>query len=222
MFKLNPLNQPESLSKMAYKAIRSFILSGEMSTDKIYNEMQIANDLKISRTPVREALLELSSQGLITFLPRKGIEITKFTAEDVEEIFEIRKAIELATVEKLGKIASSLDFDSLNESLNAMNEAADKKKYSEFVEFDRIFHMALSKLTGNRRIEAIMRNIRDILQLMALRVVAQEGRMEEVIKEHEILLESIKQGKPVEARVLMEQHLEMSKAAAKVRIIKQK
>jgi len=213
MLNFAPLNQPESLSRMAYDAIRSSILSGEMNTDEIYNEMKIAKNLGISRTPVREALLELSSQGLVTFLPRKGLVVNKFNARDIDEIFEIREAIELATVEKLCKNNPSIKLDALDKILDSQRNAAADVNHGEFVELDREFHMVLCSLTDNRRFESIMKNIRDFIHLMGLRAVAMEGRMVEVIREHEVVLNAIRQGRPMEARVLMDYHLKLSKEA---------
>ena len=184
-----------------------------MNTDEIYNEMKIAKNLGISRTPVREALLELSSQGLVTFLPRKGLVVNKFNARDINEIFEIREAIELATVEKICKHAPPNGLDGLKDILDAQRKAANEDNHPEFVELDREFHVALCRLTDNRRIEAVMQNIRDFMHLMGLRAVAMEGRMAEVIREHEVVLDAIRQGRPMEARVLMDYHLKRSKKA---------
>ena len=85
---------------MAYNALRDAISNGNLRHDEIYNEIALAKELGISRTPVREALLELSSQELVTFLPRRGVIVNSFTDKDIEEVFELRKAIELAAVEK--------------------------------------------------------------------------------------------------------------------------
>jgi DNA-binding GntR family transcriptional regulator len=67
---LNKINKPESLAKKVQKALRQSILNNELTPNVIYNEKQIAKDLGISRTPVREALLELSAKRLVKFLPR--------------------------------------------------------------------------------------------------------------------------------------------------------
>lgn len=67
---LNKINKPESLAKKVQKALRQSILNNELTPNVIYNEKQIAKDLGISRTPVREALLELSAKSLVKFLPR--------------------------------------------------------------------------------------------------------------------------------------------------------
>ena len=106
MPKFAALKQPESLAKMAYEAIRKSILSGQWKIGELYNEKAIAAELGISRTPVREALLELAAQDLVLFLPRRGLMVNRFTRRDVDEIFELRKAIELAAVEK--------DYEAIN------------------------------------------------------------------------------------------------------------
>ena len=103
MAKLRSINQPLPLAKMAYEALRDSILAGELISGEVYNEMALAKELGISRTPVREALLELSTRGLVSFLPRRGVIVKRYTKRDVEEIFELRKAIELAAVEKVAK-----------------------------------------------------------------------------------------------------------------------
>jgi len=213
MLNFTPLNQPESLAKMAYNAIRRSILSGEIKIDETYNEVHIAKNLGISRTPVREALLELSSQGLISLLPRKGFIVKKFSSKDIEEIFEIRSALELATVEKISHIASLLEFDTLDEILKSQCCAAKDHAHSKFVELDRSFHVALGRLTDNSRIEIIMQNIRDYMHLMGLHAVELGGRMDAVLSEHKTLLNAVRQGMTMESRVLMSYHLKQSKEA---------
>ncbi|SMC65476.1 DNA-binding transcriptional regulator, GntR family [Desulfocicer vacuolatum DSM 3385] len=213
MLNVTPLNQPESLSKMAYNAIRRSILSGDIKIDEIYYEVHIAKNLGISRTPVREALLELSSQGLISLLPRKGFIVKTFSRKDIEEIFEIRSAIELATVEKISQTSSLLEFNTLDDILTSQCRAAADKAHSKFVKLDRSFHVALGKLTNNSRIEIIMQNIRDFMHLMGLHAVELRGRMDAVVNEHKMLLHAVRQGMIMESRVLMNYHLQQSRNA---------
>ena len=97
--------------------------------------------------------------------------------------------------------------------MDAQRKSASEGKHAEFVELDLEFHVVLCRLTDNRRIEAIMQNIRDFMHLMGLQAVAMEGRMEEVIREHDIVLNAIRQKRPMEARILMNDHLQRSKEA---------
>ena len=213
MPKFAALKQPESLAKMAYEAIRKSILSGQWKIGELYNEKAIAADLGISRTPVREALLELASQDLIIFLPRRGLMVNRFTRHDVDEIFELRKAIELAAVEKITVAAPPFDLFEIEEALLSQRKAVKQKDYLAFMEADRLFHTGFSELTNNRRLIAILDNIRDMIHVMGAKALALEGRAVEVIKEHQTIFEAVKKGNIEEARRAMAYHLDQSKEA---------
>ena len=213
MPKFAAIKQPESLAKMAYEAIRQSILSGQWKIGELYNEKAIAADLGISRTPVREALLELASQDLIIFLPRRGLMVNRFTRHDVDEIFELRKAIELAAVEKITVAAPPFDLFEIEEALLSQRKAVRQKDYLAFMEADRLFHTSFSELTKNRRLIAILDNIRDMIHVMGAKALALEGRAVEVIKEHQTIFEAVKKGNIEEARRTMAYHLDQSKEA---------
>ena len=213
MPKFVAIKQPESLAKMAYEAIRQSILSGQWKIGELYNEKAIAADLGISRTPVREALLELASQDLIIFLPRRGLMINRFTRRDVDEIFEVRKAIELAAVEKIVKTSPPFDLFEIEESLLNQRKAVKQKDYLAFMEADRLFHTGISELTNNRRIIAILDNIQDMIHVMGAKALALEGRAIEVIEEHQTIFEAVKKGNIEKARRAMAYHLDQSKEA---------
>jgi DNA-binding GntR family transcriptional regulator len=213
MPKFAAIKQPESLAKMAYESIRNSILSGQWTIRELYNEKAIAADLGISRTPVREALLELASQDLITFLPRRGLMVSRFTRRDVDEIFELRKAIEMAAVEKIAKTSPPFDLFEIEESLLNQRKALKQKDYLAFMEADRLFHTRFSDLTNNRRLIAILENIRDMIHVMGVKALALEGRALSVIEEHQTILEAVKKGNIEEARRAMDYHLDQSKEA---------
>lgn len=213
MPKFSTIEQPESLAKKAHDAIRNSILSGDWKIGEIYNEKAIAGDLGISRTPVREALLELASQGLIVFLPRKGLMVNRFTRRDVDEIFELRKAIELAAVEKITRASPPVDLFEIEESLLKQRKAVNEKDYPAYMEADRLFHTRFSEFTNNRRLIAILENLRDMIHMMGYKALSLEGRALEVIEEHQAIFEAVKKGNVEDARRAMENHLEKSKGA---------
>jgi len=215
MPKLASLKQPDTLAKLAYGAIREYILSGQWKIGVLYNEKAIAADLGISRTPVREALLELASQDLILFLPRRGLMINRFTLRDVNEIFELRKAIEIAAVEKVSKATPPFDMFEIEKSLFRQRKLVKQEDYSSFIEADRLFHTSFSELTNNRRMTAILENIRDMIHLMGIKALGLKGRAKEVIQEHQTIFEAVKKGDVEEARRSMGYHLDQSEAAVK-------
>jgi DNA-binding GntR family transcriptional regulator len=210
---LKSLDQPASLSKLAYDAILKSILSNAMIPGEIYSEMSLAQDLGISRTPVREALLELSVQGLVEFLPRKGIVVYRINAKDVDEIFEIRRAIDATAAEKLASADPPPDTRLLRKALKKQNEAVESKSYWKYLRADRDFHVTLAQLTGNGRLVAIAENIRNLVHLMGIQALERQGRMLAVLDEHTRIIEAIEQRQPQQAREAVIDHLIKSEQA---------
>ncbi len=213
MAKLRAITQPLPLAKLAYQALRDSILKGQLVPGELYNEMALAKELGISRTPVREALLELASQGLVTYLPRKGVMVKHYTRRDVEEIFELRKAIELTAIEKVATTSPLPDLSALEKSLESQRKAWKRRDSDGYIRFDRTFHLAFCEMIGNRRFVSILDNIRDLIHLMAVRALSKEGRAEEVLREHSRVIKAVKKGDANGAKKAMDYHLERSKEA---------
>ncbi len=210
---LHSIEQPLQLAKLAYEALRDSILSGHLAPGDIVNEMALAKELGISRTPVREALLELSSQGLVDILPRKGVRIKYFTERDVKEVCEIRELIELAVVEELARKEPGRSFKRLQGALEQQREALKNGDMVEFLKADRLFHLALTNLADNRRLPKILENLRDLIQVMGKEALTRQGRVGEVLEEHLDIVACIKQGKMREAKEAMQRHLRRSRSA---------
>lgn len=188
-------------------------MDGQLKTGEIYNEMAIAKDLQISRTPVREALLELSAQGLVSFLPRKGVVIKHFTRRDVKEIFEVREAIELFVVEKVSRNHKSFDPGTINAIFKRQESAAQKDNPQQFIQADRDYHIRFCELAGNGRLVNILNNNRDMIQLMGIQALTREGRYDEVVAEHKEVIEMAARGKVADAIKAMKYHLDQSRKA---------
>jgi DNA-binding GntR family transcriptional regulator len=215
MPKLKSISQPVPLSKLAYDALLKSILSGQMHPGEIHNEMVLAKGLGISRTPVREALLELSVQGLVTFLPRKGVVVNQFTMKDIDEIFEVRRAIESAAMEKIAALKPLPDLSPIQKMIDKQRAAKEKGEFMTYLKTDRDYHVSFSKMTGNSRIVAISENLRNMIHLMGTQALMLEGRAEGVIREHEAIVAAIQSGDPQQAREAMIDHLLKSEAAVK-------
>ena len=212
---LNKITKPESLAKQVTKALRQSILTNELTPNVIYNEKSIAQDLGISRTPVREALLELSAKRLVKFLPQKGVVINTFTLQDIDDAFEIRTALEVFSVQKLCLNANDLDTTSLEQCLTDQTHAVASKDEIRFMEADRNFHIGFTRLTQNNYLIDMMEDIRDIMHLMGFKALAITGRMEAVVKEHRKILAAVQQKNVSLAMDQMRVHLENSRDAVK-------
>jgi len=210
---MKAIEQPLSLTRLAYQRLRDSILSGQLRPGEICNEMALAQEMGVSRTPVREALLELSSQGLVTFLPRKGVQVNYFDDHDVEEVFELRKLIELAAVEKAVARAGAAELGKLDLAFRRSREAAEKRDLEAFLQADRHFHNQLVEISGNGRMHAILANLRDLIHVMSLEAVNRPERMDEVVGEHTDIVDSLLARDSARAREALSRHLDLSKKA---------
>lgn len=208
---LAKINRPEPLAKTALKSLRRSILANDLTTGKIYNEKGLARDLGISRTPVREALLELASKRLVKFLPQKGVIINTFSQRDIQEVFEIRTALEVFSIRKICR--NRIDISVLRDELNEQKTAAAQGDTARFMAGDREFHIGFSRLADNKFLMETMNDIRDIMHLMGFKALGIKGRMDEVVSEHERILAAITDQDAEKAMIEMERHLEFSKTA---------
>jgi DNA-binding GntR family transcriptional regulator len=213
MVKIDPIVRATSLTDIAYERIRDSIFSGKMKSGEIYNEREIASQMQVSRTPVREALRQLAVESLVTPIPSRGFKVNRFFAHDIKEIYEFRMALEVSIIKKIAKSPDQYDLTKAEQQIQKQREAMDKKDYDKFVKVDGKFHSELSKLIGNARMETALNNSRDVSQLVADYKIMASGRGNEVIAEHEKILECLKNGEVAKAQKAMEKHLKESLAA---------
>ncbi len=212
---LSKIRKSEPLAKTALKVLRRSILTNELKTDVVYNEKSLASDLGISRTPVREALLELSSKRLVKFLPQKGVVINTFSDKEIEDVFEIRTALEVFAIKKTCLVCGPEDISHISRLMDEQKAAAKAGDAVAFMEADRAFHIFFIQLTDNEYLTEMMQDIRDIMHLMGFKALTQKNRLQEVIQEHKAVLTAVKNRNAAEAAAQMETHLTYSRQAVK-------
>ena len=188
-----PISRSISLKEKAYDILKELILTGRLEAGKLHNEKKLAELLGVSRTPVREALLELSREGMVTFVPSKGVEVQKITAKQIQEVFEIRKIIEGHIIQVITDQLTSSELNKIGKILSKQERMASKGDTVKFIEADKEFHIYLSSRTGNKRLEAILQNLRDQMHLMGIRAIKNPSRIQQVIKEHQSIFSFLKQ-----------------------------
>ena len=215
MESLQAIPQPKSLTQIAYDQLRASILKGDMRAGALYNEMTIAKQLGISRTPIREALIELSNKGMVTFLPRRGIVVRSLSEADVEELFELRQVLERHFIEKISATPSNYDFGDLERNIQEQKTAALKKNIPDYLRFNGAFHGAMAEMCSNQRMMNIYGAIVDLIRLLALQSIQDPMRMQDrLIPQHEAILLAMKRSDTNLATDLLTIHLQESKQAA--------
>jgi DNA-binding GntR family transcriptional regulator len=207
MENMNKIERPGTLQALAYDRIKGLMIAGELDFDSIYSTNQFAEILGVSRTPVREALLQLSAEGLLTSMQGRGFKIKKFSENRIKEFFETRQMIESYIIEQLVDSSIELNLSELDEIMIQMKNCADKDDIYGFLETDKAFHMNLIRRYGNRFLTSIMENIRDLIAIFGQKALASPGRIHEVIKEHQEIIQALKQKNKQEAAESMKYHL---------------
>jgi len=210
-----PLQRPRSLNDLAYENLKEGILNGKLVAGQIYSELELARRLGISRTPVREALLRLAAENLIVFRARKGMSINYFSKEDIENLFELREAIEERAVNKITGNLAKEQIQKLREILLEQEECA-RNDYDEglFLEADKKFHLFLIEASGNRFMVQTYNNIRDYITIPAREALMKKGRANEVIQEHRAIVKALSEGNVAKVRETVKKHLINSKLMA--------
>jgi DNA-binding GntR family transcriptional regulator len=210
-----PLQRPRSLNEIVYENLKTGILTGKLRAGEIYSELELAREFGVSRTPVREALLKLAAENFIVFHSRKGMSINYFTRKDIEDLFELRQAVEESIINKLVENLTKSQIQTAKDII-AQQEECVKSHYDEnlFLEIDRKFHLFLIETSGNRIMAQTYNNIRDYVTLTARKALLKKGRVHGVIREHKAIVEALSK-KNVEAmKEAIRKHLTTSKLTA--------
>jgi DNA-binding GntR family transcriptional regulator len=201
----------DTLRKKVLNYLREKILSGAMSPDERLIETRIAKEIGVSRTPIREALHNLEQERLVKAIPRVGYVVTRMQKEEVEEICEIRVAIEgLAIRRAIERAQKELAKDLRKNILRQRNEIA-KGNLRAYVELDAQFHEVSAVLSGSSRLLDMTQMLRRNMlrfRMQALYIIETALKS---LKGHERILEAVEKGDPRAAIALLEQHLQSAK-----------
>ncbi|MBW1973909.1 MAG: GntR family transcriptional regulator [Deltaproteobacteria bacterium] len=219
MKNLPKIKNPPTLKLLAYNTIKNAIISQKLQPGIIYNEKKLADEMGISKTPVREALMDLASKGFVTFIPRKGIMINQLDKKDIINLYEVREALEVAAVKLITKKISDEDIQKIKEIHNKGLKAVQSKIDSiSYLKLDREFHSIIAKLTGNNYLKEALENIRDLIDWMGMKALTRQARMKEVEAEHHRIVEMIEKRDVKKAMFMMELHIEITKKKVLERI----
>jgi DNA-binding GntR family transcriptional regulator len=142
----------KSLKELVYEYLYSRINSGKLKPNEKIFENQICKDLNVSRTPIREAMIQLENEGFLERLPRRGFKVKEINLEKIKEIYEIIGALEgMAANRAIGKIEEE-DIKSMKNLTNKMDEAIGKKSRHEYFKLQRVFHDTLIAASGNKEL----------------------------------------------------------------------
>ena len=197
------VNEYLPLRDVVFNTLRQAILTGEMEPGERLMEIQLANKLGVSRTPIREALRKLELEGLVLMIPRKGAEVAEITIKDLEDVLEVRAALEeLAVCDACENITE--------EQILALKEAADNFQAAlvKCAETDMAFHEIIYSATNNKRLLQILNNLREQMYRYRMEYLKEPGTHKLLLKEHEAIYSALKKHDKAEAGSAIRIHIE--------------
>ena len=196
----------ESFSEITYKRLKSSIIKGDLKPDQKLNEVELAEKLGVSRTPVRDALTLLQKEGWI--IKKNGkIYVAPVLKEEVKNLFYIREYLEALSVHQ----AMQNMYDDLIEKLEAVNAKLNSTQPDKVVDYGKEFHNLILQKANNPILERILQEIDERIEFYRrLSVKKVEGRSEKAFLEHQEIIEAIKSGNIKAAEDAVRKHIRSS------------
>jgi len=210
--KLGPiqLDSYQPLREVVCETLRDAVRRGILQPGERLMEIQLAEDLGVSRTPVREAIRKLEMEGYVIMMPRRGTYVADLSIRDINEVFEIRTSLEsLAS----GLAAERINEDELEKLQRLLVEIGAYIKSGDMesiVRTDTEFHDLLYQASRNTRLVGIISNLREQLTRFRTTSMSFPGRLKATLEEHRKIVEAIAQGDEKAARKAAEHHMEKS------------
>ena len=210
--KLSPikLDSYQPLREVVCETLRDAIRKGKLKPGERLMESQLAEDLGVSRTPVREAIRKLELEGYVIMMPRRGTYVANLSIRDVNEVFEIRTSLDSLASGLAAERITDEELERLQRLLVAIGGYIEENDMDKIVECDTEFHDLLYQASRNSRLVGIIFNLREQLTRFRSASMAFPGRLKATLEEHRRIVEAIAQGDVAEARAAAEYHMEKS------------
>ncbi|GIT90011.1 GntR family transcriptional regulator [Jannaschia pagri] len=196
-------------SRTAADVLRRLIFDGELAPGSDHLETELATRLGMSRTPIREAAVQLAAQGLVELRPRKGLRVLPISPEDMREIYEVLTELESGAAGRAAERSHAPGvLDELEAAISDMDAALDRDDRDAWADADDTFHRLLMRLGGNTRAEAVVAMLAD--QVRRARAVTLWSRPLPVQSnaDHRAVLDAIRRGDAETARAIHRTHRE--------------
>jgi len=187
--------------------LRTAILRGTFPAGRRLVEAELARELGVSRTPVREALRGLENEGLLHRVPGRGIVVLEITAEDIEEIYTMKAVLEGMAVRLACQRASEKELARLDGFIHEMQVLAERNEIGAYAAVSREFHAALIRAARSRRLTEIYRLVDTPIQRLRVFALAQPGRPRESVMEHRAIVDAIARRDAEAAEALIREHV---------------
>lgn len=196
-----------SLGSKIFILLRDRILNESYKCGDKLNELTLAKELKISRTPIREALKQLELEGLVESIPNKGVYVKGFSHRDIDDMFEIRLSLEGLAVSFAIDRMDEVHLAKIKEVFELLEFYTTKGDFDKVNDFNILFHESIYQATQSTYFEQILKDIHYYVSVTSRHSIARPERLESSLAEHRAILEAIIDGDKDEATERIQRHI---------------
>lgn len=196
-----------SLGSKIFILLRDRILNESYKCGDKLNELTLAKELKISRTPIREALKQLELEGLVESIPNKGVYVKGFSPRDIDDMFEIRLSLEGLAVSFAIDRMDEVHLAKIKEVFELLEFYTTKGDFDKVNDFNILFHESIYQATQSTYFEQILKDIHYYVSVTSRHSIARPERLESSLVEHRAILEAIIDGDKDEAAERIQRHI---------------
>lgn len=201
------LDNYKPLREIVFETLREAIILGRLKPGERLMEIQLAEEMGVSRTPVREAIRKLELEGFVVMVPRKGAYVAGISVKDIVDVFEVRAALEGLAAGLAAERITSEEMDLLERSLLKINVTGGEN-IDAVVEGDVSFHDIIYRASRNQRLVQIITHLQEQLLRFRMTSLSQPGRMKIALDEHKKIVEAISDRNVELAQALAREHIE--------------
>lgn len=202
------MNEYLPLRDVVFNTLRQAILRGELKPGERLMEIQLANKLGVSRTPIREAIRKLELEGLVLMIPRKGAEVADITEKSLKDVLEVRRALEELSVKLTCDRITKEEIKELEQAAENFRKTMKSKDITEIAEADVRFHDVIYTATKNQKLIQLLNNLHEQMYRYRIEYLKDEEVYPKLLKEHKEIIERINRGEKEEAARIVCEHID--------------
>lgn len=207
------MNEFLPLRDVVFNTLRRAILKGELKPGERLMEIALAEKLGVSRTPIREAMRKLELEGLVVMVPRKGAQVANITEKDLNDVLEVRIALENMAIEKACARMTDEEMEEIEEAAKGFQEQIKTGSLEELAQADEDFHEKIYKASGNRRLMQVLNILREQIYRYRIEYLKGEDTRNQLVEEHRQMTRAIRDRDVARAQELSFRHLENQRKA---------
>lgn len=185
------MNEFLPLRDVVFNTLRQAILTGELKPGERLMEIHLADKLGVSRTPIREAIRKLELEGLVTMIPRKGAEVARITEKSMNDVLEVRRAMDALCAELACERITDEETEQLRQACVVFETAVKTRDVKKIAQADVELHDIIVKATGNQRLVQLINNLSEQMYRYRFEYIKDTSQHQRLIEEHRVIYESI-------------------------------